>query len=450
MSLVNDMLRDLDQRWPGHDTLDSEQGELPQAANPANAQLTRRSLPPGLGWVVSLFIVLGLGVVFWPGGETETAVPVVKHQASESAQNEPVGAHLLATVNESNVILPTITEATFAKSEQSELAANALHLPIAEKLIDPQRQIIEELLESGARALLMDRLTSPAHDNAYDYFTRVLKLEPDNQTANSGLQQIGERYLVLMNSAYAQGDRNKAERLRRKAIAVGASVAEAAPASAPGTGEESILTLGAVTTSPATASSASLQKSFASRDRETVGRAEELLKEQGRQAAVNLLQQFVAQYPHSIEASARLAQMYLDGADLNRAEELLASLGHLPAQQYAYLHSQLFTARKQYATALSQLQQYRPGLSEHPRYYALEAALLHKAKRYHESADAYKQLLALDADNGAYWLGLAAALDASASPGALEAFRQAKHYAQQGAGYLSYVSSRINDLSTRP
>jgi Tfp pilus assembly protein PilF len=47
---------------------------------------------------------------------------------------------------------------------------------------------------------------SPAGDNAYDRYRSVLRLEPGNATAKTGLRELASRLVKRANEAIDQGD----------------------------------------------------------------------------------------------------------------------------------------------------------------------------------------------------------------------------------------------------
>lgn len=62
-------------------------------------------------------------------------------------------------------------------------------------------QRVSLLLRQAERALSADRLLLPAGDNAYDRYQAVLKLQPNNAQAKSGLQVIAMRYIDMGRTA---------------------------------------------------------------------------------------------------------------------------------------------------------------------------------------------------------------------------------------------------------
>lgn len=79
------------------------------------------------------------------------------------------------------------------------------------------RQYVANILYDGMRAVREDRLTTPVEDSAYHYFNRALALDPGNQVALDGLQDIVHRYLELMEKASRQGHFDTAEQFLDRA-----------------------------------------------------------------------------------------------------------------------------------------------------------------------------------------------------------------------------------------
>jgi hypothetical protein len=74
-----------------------------------------------------------------------------------------------------------------------------------------QAEEIADLLDHGWRALRDDRLLVPENNNAYHYFQRVRKLDPQNSDARSGIDRVVVRYTVLAREALDKNDLKKAD-----------------------------------------------------------------------------------------------------------------------------------------------------------------------------------------------------------------------------------------------
>ncbi len=101
--------------------------------------------------------------------------------------------------------------------------------PVLKPVPDPQQirqQSIENLLALAERALRADRLASPAHDNATDRYRAVLKLEPQNPQARTGLQLVVMRYVDLARQALAKSRIEQADYFLARARGVGGVAAD--------------------------------------------------------------------------------------------------------------------------------------------------------------------------------------------------------------------------------
>lgn len=67
------------------------------------------------------------------------------------------------------------------------------------------RSDIPDILYEALQALNADRLLTPIDDNAHARFKRVLAIDPQNQIALEGLQDIVKRYLVLAQESMRRG-----------------------------------------------------------------------------------------------------------------------------------------------------------------------------------------------------------------------------------------------------
>ena len=84
----------------------------------------------------------------------------------------------------------------------------------------PASAKVAALLAAGRAALDDLRLTRPEGDNALDYYTQVLALEPGNAKALAGRRNIARRYATLAQGSIARGDRGRARALVMRGLAV--------------------------------------------------------------------------------------------------------------------------------------------------------------------------------------------------------------------------------------
>ena len=89
-----------------------------------------------------------------------------------------------------------------------EAATTAPDLLITESDVEDP---VPLLLASAQESLSALRLTTPEENNAFEQFSEVLGLEPDNVEAKSGLAQIANKYIGLARRAAKRGELDKAK-----------------------------------------------------------------------------------------------------------------------------------------------------------------------------------------------------------------------------------------------
>lgn len=112
---------------------------------------------------------------------------------------------------------------------------------------EPESESVEEVVEprvseSIARARLLadilydaklayedNRLTSPPGNNAYDRYLEVLSLDPGNQVARQGIEEVVLRYIELAETALRQRKFDEAQSLLARAAGIDPDRPELAP-----------------------------------------------------------------------------------------------------------------------------------------------------------------------------------------------------------------------------
>jgi len=89
--------------------------------------------------------------------------------------------------------------------------------PVRDPIQAAEQTLEQRLLARAEEAFRKGRLTSPTNKNAYDLFHSVLLLNPDNQTARSGLQAIMIRFSELIRDAMASSNYSSANALLKQA-----------------------------------------------------------------------------------------------------------------------------------------------------------------------------------------------------------------------------------------
>ncbi len=164
-----------------------------------------------------------------------------------------------------------------------------------------------------------------------------------------------------------------------------------------------------------------------------LAQARDALQQQNFPRAIELLQAFHAAQPDNVEAARWLARAYLAAGQIEPLLEWLpAQLQRRPFDaelRMLLARGQLQSGDKQ--TALATLVQNAPSLASDPGYHALLAALQQQAGDWTGSAAVYRQLVAFQPQQAAWQLGLAIALEQID-----QSARAARHYrlAAQGLG----------------
>lgn len=135
------------------------------------------------------------------------------------------GCKTVSTVNVSAVNaqeetrLPASPTAAVQSNESQLLNQNASQS--TGQVNKPQRQLedpaVKSLLAAAEQALLMDQLTTPEYDNAFDRFQAVLLLSPENPDAVLGLKQIQLRYVEMSRQALRASRFSQAENYLQRA-----------------------------------------------------------------------------------------------------------------------------------------------------------------------------------------------------------------------------------------
>ena len=82
---------------------------------------------------------------------------------------------------------------------------------------ETQNEQIENLLENAQQALEQDRLLYPKETSAYAYLSLVFELNPGDENAKRGLEQVVERYIELAIQAIDRRQLNRAKSMLDRA-----------------------------------------------------------------------------------------------------------------------------------------------------------------------------------------------------------------------------------------
>jgi len=475
MSLVNDMLRDLDRRGAGRpgdpDTdLQGAPGKAPQG-------LTAQ--PSVWLWLLA-GVLLGAAALalvgFWssPASQQQSSLA---ESASEVTGSEVTGAE---PKPESKVrVNPGALEVVqTAPAEPGQEQLDALEQSLVldapsttgSSTHNDQNEILTWLLRQAQEARSRDRLTSPAGDNAYDYYQQVLALEPGHPEAQSGLTAIARRYTEMAEMDLDTGDLSRARQLIHRGLSVEPNhpglqqsrqrLEKLASRQSSDTNKKAAENR-ETAASPEkqdqaeTGSETRMQVSLdaETRDRRAAKRGRELLRAGDRTAARQQLQSSLrawdGQDTPPVQTTQALLDLYLLERDYAAAEALLQASNAMPKLVLHRLWAELEQARGRPESAIDWLESSLASAREDEHYRSLLARLYYTQGQQDEAAQSYSRLLADFGGRPAYWLGLGLARDAQDRDSeALEAFRraQASGAYERNPEIADYLKRRIAAL----
>ncbi len=158
-----------------------------------------------------------------------------------------------------------------------------------------------------------------------------------------------------------------------------------------------------------------------------------------------------------VEARDALAEILLDQGRVEAADELLAaslSVAALPAAEQGYFARQrarLWLDRGRLERAVEALEAVYPERDAAPESAALLAGLRYRQGEYHQAAALYETLLADSPEQGPWWMGLGLAREGLGDfSGASEAYRQALASDGLGPSVQNYLQQRLRELESQP
>jgi tetratricopeptide (TPR) repeat protein len=169
------------------------------------------------------------------------------------------------------------------------------------------------------------------------------------------------------------------------------------------------------------------------------------------QDAITLLQGLVIEFPHHDKAREYLAGLLLQENNSIVAERIvLEGLKLNPDYPpYVKLEAHMLMERDELNQAVTLLEKKPPTIAEYPDYHALLAALYQRTNKSVQAANLYKQLLSLEPQNAKWWVGLGVALESNNDPSqALEAFVTANNIGGLSPTLKTFLDTQLNTLSS--
>ncbi len=185
------------------------------------------------------------------------------------------------------------------------------------------------------------------------------------------------------------------------------------------------------------------------RDQRQVAEATRLLQANQPEQAQQQLEQYLQQAPRAEQSRVLLASLLVSQNKLSDAQQHLdAGLALTPQQtDLRRIKARLLLQRGGEADALALLGEPGPGMENDAVFYQLRATLLQRANRFDEAAQVYYRLLQMDAGQASWWLGLGMALEGGGRAGdARQAYTHVLDIPGAAAPLTRYAQQRVRQL----
>ncbi len=171
------------------------------------------------------------------------------------------------------------------------------------------------------------------------------------------------------------------------------------------------------------------------------------LKENKLLAAESSFTQELLRNPEHVEARLQLFALLVQRSRLDQAEQVVREGLALDGKEYRLrkAYARLLVERQQGQSAIDLLvQRPLPTVAEDLEYFALLAGLLQDRGDYRQASGIYQQLLQVRPQQAIWWMGLGVSLEQSGDrKGAFEAYRQAQRLPGLRSDLQQFVSNRI-------
>lgn len=465
MSLINDMLKDLDGRRA------DEQVGLTADIPASGRRIGKRMILPVLAAVAVLYFLIVYMDLFglfrdrddltaekipepismnsrWLHVEVEQGAAVTL----EGPSSHVTAAHSDAVPSADENRDVTATESGGVGGSPNERQTADLGPPSGKTDSDAQMRSdteVAKLLREAEAALQRDHLMTPSQRNAYQLFNAVLVLDKAHPEAVQGLMNIHDRYIALAEEAQSRGDRAQADLFVRRAEMI-APVPDAIRVGLIQDSRESSTSVDPPTkrnpTKRKTLSNDKIKIQPVSRlsDSQWVDRLrsnssthvlEEVfdLLEQGRELPLTthfLADQFVREnQPHQLKKLARWVPIDSAGGLYVAAQQAIM------AEDFHSVKSILRNVGTQNPVAADELR--------------LRSAVCQKMRDYQCAARGYQELVGSPFSDINDWLGAAVSLDAlRRSHGALSAYQRVADVPHPDPAIADFARRRAAELSS--
>ncbi|MGB0468362.1 MAG: tetratricopeptide repeat protein [Pontibacterium sp.] len=468
MSLVNDMLRDLDKRGQGNQTVP---GDEPLRMVVREKRRSVFSLP-----VLSILALLLTALLFllWRQGLHLTAGPAVSDQvlslnpASKKAVSVPPAPDVKPPVRVQRFewqLLPSGVELRIDFNQSSEVVlisqspqALVISFPGAQlksPLPLPSGDVISNFnVKTEAQRLVL--VLNTVRDAAFE----LIRITETQLNIRVQLLAIPEKPRAVVKAQPVVKPEPVAKAPVPAAIkprAVSATGAErpqspeARPVKAAPVPKSEKTLPEAKTTAPqqTKASARALPRMT---DEQVVSKARQLLQKNQTNAAVSWLNHQLNQQPDFSETRILLAGVYLAEGNGAEAESLVTQgLKKTPASAgLKKIKARLLLAAGEAQAAADLLRLSAPAITRDAEYHEIKAVALQRLGRADEAINLYYQLLNYNSRQARLWVGLGYSLELAARwPDARKAYQNSLQIPDLDANLKSFVTQRLQQLAER-
>ena len=143
----------------------------------------------------------------------ETSESVKEELVTSSIQIEPEVVSIKKdTVVKSVIHTPKVAPLVLGEIDESILSEDAIELDNSEK--------VENLLALAKRQFQVKRMTTPAGDNAFETYQKILEIQSDNQQAVAGIKEVHDKYINWADYYLKRNDIERAKRFYNRALIV--------------------------------------------------------------------------------------------------------------------------------------------------------------------------------------------------------------------------------------
>jgi hypothetical protein len=444
MSLINDMLQDLDRDMvPKKPVLPS--GLATKKADAATSP--RRFILPGLAVVAVIYAAIFEFNLF--GLVPEKKKPVI--EIPEPIALNSKWLHVKPGETSAEVVIETVPVSVITEevAAQETVADSVVNDQVAQPAAAPvtiadvnssDTSTVTPLLEAATRALAANQLTTPAGNNAYEFFKSVLVIDPQNKDALAGIESIRQRYIWWLQQALDQDSISAAQAYAQKAKSVGVDDATLALYA-------DRLNQPAATAAEIPAAETSAHASITPAKIASDAEVAERLRTVGLRAEAEALR-LIAQARATPQTAVALADLYAERQARGELRYLADLLADKTQPAYAYVAAQLWVLDRQEKRAADALASVEfDGLAERQRQRLL-AGLQQKAGNYGAAMALYADLVSVSPESVSDWLGLAVSADRSKLlDTALDAYEKVLMLRHPDPRVMQFARQRQQDLS---